>query len=254
MASFSKVGSLSLMLWLAPLLIAQSTASKPLPDAPSAQKESSTATSEGYVLGVIPQFNVTDAKNTKPLTPGGKFHLFVRQTFDPFQFIGVGFVAGIGQARDSFPDYGQGALGYAKRYGAALADNVNGAFWGNYVLPVALKEDPRYFRLGEGGTWHRVGYSLSRTVVTRTDSGNSRFNFSNIFGNIIAGGFSNLYYPQSDRGVGLTFQRAAVVTALGAVGGIGQEFLPDIDRMIFRHKKKQPPTPGSTPANPTDPK
>jgi hypothetical protein len=216
------------------------------PNAPSAQpsetqKQSDPQPSGGRVLGVVPEFNVASLKDSKPLSASGKWHLFVKQTFDPFQFVGVALTSGISQAQNQFPEYGQGGLGYAKRYGAGLADSVDGSFWGSFVLPVLLKEDPRYFRLGEGGTMHRVLYAASTTFVTRTDSGHRRFNFSNVLGNIIAGGISNSYYPDSERGVGLTFQRAAVVTGMGAVGGIAEEFLPDIDRKIFHRHKKNPP-------------
>lgn len=242
----------ALLLQISPSLTGQNPPST-LPNAPSAQqqesqKQSSPEPSGGRVFGVVPEFNVTSYKDVKPLTASGKWHLFVKQTFDPFQFVGVAFTSGISQAQNQFPEYGQGGLGYAKRYGAGLADSVDGSFWGGFVLPVLLKEDPRYFRLGEGSGMHRVLYAASTTFVTRTDSGHRRFNFSNVLGNIIAGGIANTYYPQSDRGVGLTFQRAAVVTAMGAVGGIAEEFLPDIDRKILhRHKKDKQPDSGSNP-------
>lgn len=221
--------------------------SAPLPDGPAPQQQApkphDQAKMGGRVLKVVPEFNVVDYSETKPLTPSGKFHLFIRQSLDPFQFVGVGLTSAISQAQDQFPEYGQGALGYGKRYGAGLADNLDGAFWGNFVLPVLLKEDPRYFRLGHGNVWKRIGYAASAAVVVRTDSGHRRPNYSNVTGNLIAGGIANTYYPESDRGLGLTFQRAFVVTAMGAVGGIGQEFLPDLDRLIFHRKKKDvPPT------------
>ncbi len=224
-----------------PALFAQTPPSNP-PAAPSghttAPAQENPKPSGGRVLGVVPEFNVASYQDAKPLTPGGKWHLFVKQTFDPFQFVGVGFTSGISQAQDQFTEYGQGAAGYGKRYAAGLADNVDGAFWGNFVLPVILKEDPRYFRLGKGSTMHRIGYAMATSVVTRTDKGTRRFNFSNVLGNLIAGGIANTYYPQSERGIGLTFQRAGVVTAMGALGGIAQEFLPDIDRKLFHRQKK----------------
>jgi hypothetical protein len=49
----------------------------------------------------------------------------------------------------------------------------------------------------------------------------------------VAGGISNLYYPASDRGIGLTFQRAFTVTAEGALGAIGVEFWPDFSGRLF---------------------
>ncbi|HEU5401420.1 MAG TPA: hypothetical protein VFU86_08690 [Terriglobales bacterium] len=219
---------------------AQSTQSPDLPDAPSAQqaKESKPKPSGGRVFGIVPEFNVTSIKDAKPLTAKGKWRLFVKQTVDPFTFVGAAFTSGLGQATDSFHDYGQGWAGYGERFGAAAADSVDGSLWGGFIFPVIFKQDPRYFRLGDGSIKHRIGYSISRIAVTRTDSGHHAFNFSEVLGNLVAGGIANAYYPQADRGVGLTFQRAGVVTGLGALGKIGQEFLPDIDRKFFHRQGK----------------
>ncbi len=235
----------TILLVLCAGVVAQDTQSTDLPDAPSAQqsseqqsKESKPKPSGGRVFGIVPEFNVTSLKDAKPLTAKGKWRLFVKQTADPFTFVGAVFTSGLGQATDEFHDYGQGAAGYAKRFGAATADSVDGSLWGGFIFPVMFKQDPRYFRLGEGSMKHRVSYAMSRVVVTRTDSGHRAFNFSEILGNLVAGGIANTYYPQSDRGVGLTFRRAGVVTALGALGKLGLEFLPDVDRKIFHRQKK----------------
>lgn len=232
--------SLAILLIFCAAAAAQNSQPSTLPDAPSAQqsKESSPKPSGGHVFGIVPQFNVTDARDAKPLTPKGKWRLFVKQTADPFTFLGAAFTSGIGQATDEFPAYGQGAAGYGKRFGAATADSVDSSLWGGFLLPVLFKEDPRYFRLGDGTIMHRSTYAMSRVVITRSDSGHRAFNFSEILGNLVAGGIANTYYPEADRGVGLTLRRAAVVSALGTLGKIGQEFLPDIDRKFFhRHKR-----------------
>ena|SRR5207253_8439994 len=48
------------------------------------------------MLGVVPMFGVTSRQNAPPLTAGGKFHLFVKSAFDPFQYV-AGWVAGWNQ-------------------------------------------------------------------------------------------------------------------------------------------------------------
>ncbi len=231
---------LTALLLLSTGTTAQTTQPTNLPDAPSAQKskESKPQPSGGKVFGVVPEFNVISARDAKPLTPGGKWRLFVKQTFNPFTVVGAAFTSGMGQATDDFHDYGQGAAGYGKRLGAATADSVDGSLWGGFIFPVMFKQDPRYFRLGEGSMKHRIRYAISRVVVTRTDSGHRAFNFSEVLGNLVAGGIANTYYPESDRGAGLTFRRAAVVTALGTLGKIGEEFLPDVDRKFFHRQQK----------------
>jgi hypothetical protein len=150
----------------------------------------------------------------------------------------VGFQAGLSQAEDEFPEYKQGVAGYGKRYGAAFADQVSSGFFSNYFYPVLFKDDPRYFRLGKGSTMHRLGYALVQEVVCHTDAGGRSFGWSNTLGALSAGGVSNLYYPENERGFALTMSRAGIAMLYGSLGGLADEFYPDIDRkFIHRHAK-----------------
>jgi hypothetical protein len=190
------------------------------------------------ILGVVPQFGVTSREHPAPLTPGQKFHLFAKSSFDPFEYVAAGFQAGLSQAQNEFPGYGQGAEGYGKRFGAGLADQVSSNFFANFFYPVLLKEDPRYFRSGQGSIKRRIAYSLAQEFVTRTDSGHRRFNFSNVLGAFSSGGLSNLYYPSTDRGLSLTMSRSAISLAYGSVGGLIDEFWTDIDHKLFHKHSK----------------
>lgn len=182
------------------------------------------------ILGIMPNFNTSYDQNAAPLSSGQKYRLAFRSMVDPFEFVAAAADAGISQAEDNFPGYGQGAKGYFKRFGAAYADSALGTFWGNALFPVLLKEDPRYFRKGTGSFTHRVLYSAATTVWCKRDNGTWGPNYGNVLGNIVAGGFSNLYYPSTDRGVGLTFERAFTVTAEGTLGALFNEFWPDVAR------------------------
>jgi hypothetical protein len=191
------------------------------------------------ILGVVPLFGMTSRHAPPPLSTGQKFHLFARSSFDPFEYAAAGFQAGLGQATNEFPGYGQGAEGYGKRFGASLADQVSSNFFANFFWPTLLKEDPRYFRLGEGSFKHRFFYSLAQEFVTRTDKGRRRFNFSNFFGAFSSGGLSNVYYPETDRGFSLTMSRSAISLLYGSAGGLIDEFWPDINRKVFHKHPKQ---------------
>ena len=212
------------------------------------------------VMGVLPQFGVTSRQNASPLTQRQKFHLFVKSAFDPVTIGVVGMQAGLSQAENEFPAYGQGAEGYGKRYGAAFADQVSSGFWSNYAYPVLLKEDPRYFRLGEGSFTTRTFYSIKQEFVCHTDKGGRMFHFSNVLGAFTSGAISNIYYPgkslarvipatatspaipvyyESERGVTLTMSRAAIALGYGTAGGIFSEFWPDIHQKFFgKHQAK----------------
>jgi len=171
------------------------------------------------------------------LTPKQKFYLMYKSTTDAYVFAFAALTAGIGQAQNSHAGYGQGAEGYAKRFGANYVDTADGNFWGNAVLPIVLHEDPRYFRLGHGTLTRRILYSMSTTVWCKRDNGTSGPNYANVMGNLIAGGISNLYYPAADRGFQQTIQNALTVTAEGMIGAALIEFWPDITNHY--HQKRQ---------------
>ncbi len=191
-----------------------------------------------HILGVIPSHGVTNDKNAAPLSSSAKFRLFTASATDPFALVGVGLQAGIGQLKNQFPDYGQGGSGYAKRLGASYSDFAMASFMTNYAFPSLLREDPRYFREGSGTFKKRLGHALASPFVTRTDSGSSRFNYSNVLGTITAGGISNAYYPSSDRGAGLVFSRAGVAILFGTASAVVAEFGPDVGRKLRGKPKK----------------
>ncbi len=242
-------GVLALVLVAAFSLVCRAQQSAQLPSAPVPQNQSSQTEQEiqkqeqsQRVLRVVPMFGVTSRQKAPPLTPGQKFHLMIKESLDPFQYVAVGLEAGLEQAANEFPAYGQGAAGYGKRYGATLADEVSGEFFGSFFYPVLFKQDPRYFRLGEGSVKHRIGYALTQEFVCHNDEGGRSFNWSAALGAVTAGGVSNAYYPSTDRGFGLTMNRAAIAVAYGSIGSIFDEFWPDIERKVF-HKKQATPTP-----------
>ena len=128
--------------------------------------------------------------------------------------------------KTTFSGYGQGAQGYAKRYGAAFADVAIGTFLGSAVLPSLLKQDPRYFYKGTGSKTSRTLYAIANSVICKGDNGRWQVNYSNMLGNLAAGGISNLYYPAQNRnGAELTFENAAIGTGATAATNLVEEFL-----------------------------
>lgn len=216
---------------------AQQPAPTPTPSLSGTEQEKEIQKKEQSqrILGVAPMFGVTSRHDAPPLTPGQKFHLFAKGSFDPFEYAAAGLQAGLSQAENEFPGYGQGAAGYGKRYGASLADQVSSNFFANFLYPTLFKEDPRYFRLGEGAIRHRILYSFAQEFTSHTDKGGRSFNWSNVLGAFSSGGLANVYYPKTDRGFGLTMSRSAISLAYGSVGGLVDEFWPDVQRKLF-HK------------------
>lgn len=178
------------------------------------------------VLGVIPNFYVSYVQNAAPLNPRQKFQLSFRDAIDPVTFILIGATAGIQQAVNQFPGYGQGAQGYGKRYGASYADFASGTLFGSVIFPAIFKQDPRYFYKGTGTTRSRVLYAIANAVICKGDNGHWQANYSSILGNLASGGMSNLYYPpQNQRGAALTFEVAGVGVAATAADNLIQQFV-----------------------------
>lgn len=151
----------------------------PSPEAKSSPQSQEKKEPE-RIFGIVPAYTITDERNAPALKSKEKFHLFVSGTLDPFPFVVYAIQAGIEQARDSHSGYGQGAAGYARRFGAALGDGTSARFFSTYAFPSLIHQDPRYFRKGEGSGWSRAGYSISRGFVTRSDSGKTQANWSNV--------------------------------------------------------------------------
>lgn len=178
------------------------------------------------VLGVIPNFYIVYGGSAPPLDAKQKYRLAWRTAIDPTSFLGAGILAGIEQGANTFPAYGQGTAGYAKRFGAAYADGFSANLLSNAVFPALFKQDPRYFYKGTGSVRSRVGYAIANSVVCKGDNGRWQPCYSGILGSLAAGGISNLYYPAADRnGVALTFENTALGIAGGAISNLFEEFL-----------------------------
>jgi len=211
-------------------------------------QEQKTGTSNDRLFFTLPNFlTVENANQIPPLSAKQKFKVVARSSFDYIEFPWYGFLAGISQAQNSEPGYGQGAEGYGKRYGAAFADGTIENFWTSAILPSVLHEDPRFYELGEGSFGHRTWYAMSRIVVTRTDSGHSQFNFSEIFGSAIAAGISTYtYHPHADQTLGNTASVWGSQIGYDTITIVVKEFWPDIRRKIRGHKDQSAaPTPTS---------
>jgi Carboxypeptidase regulatory-like domain len=176
------------------------------------------------ILGVVPNFYVSYAPDAAPLASKQKMDLAWKSTFDPVTVALTAVTAGAEQAQNAFSDYGQGIAGYAKRFGAAYADNITSTFIGSAILPAILKQDPRYFYKGTGSTRSRLLYALANSVICKGDNGHWQPNYSAILGGFASGGISNLYYPDKDRGNALVFENTLIGTGETAIFNVFQEF------------------------------
>jgi hypothetical protein len=196
------------------------------------------------IFGVIPNFYVSYVPDAAPLATKQKFQLAWRSTIDPVNFAITGVIAGVQQATNTPSGYGQGAQGYAKRYGASYADLVTGTFIGGAILPSLLKQDPRYFYKGTGSVRSRVLYALANSVICKGDNGHWQANYSSILGSLAAGGISNLYYPAQNRnGAALVVENTLIGIGETAATNLLQEFVIRKLTPNLSHQQSTTPSP-----------
>jgi hypothetical protein len=178
------------------------------------------------ILGILPNFYVSYVSDAAPLTRKQKFKLAAHVSVDPVTFFTTGVASGIEQWQGDFSGYGQGFSGYAQRYAASYGDRLSSTFFGAALLPSLFHQDPRYFYRGHGRVAKRALYAVSTVVICKGDNGKWQPNYSNVLGNLAAGGISTLYYPREQQhSVQVTVTNTLIGTATGAIGTLFQEFL-----------------------------
>jgi hypothetical protein len=174
------------------------------------------------IFGVLPNYTTVDTARVPKQTTRESFTIAGLSTFDPAVYPFIGLTTALGQ--------GSSGQAYGERYATAFADNAIGNFMTTAIMPSLTHQDSRYYRRGEGGVFSRLAYAASRSVVTRTRSGTTTFNVSEVAGTAAAAGLSNIYYSPADRTAGGTLTRWGTQMMWDTVANELKEFWPDIRR------------------------
>ncbi len=244
------------MLCASPLLQAQQLAvstsndaaslpAAPEPQTVTAQTPANAAAADDHedgqqkrILGIIPNFRSVNADvHLPPQSVGEKFKTATEDTFDYSSIFIPLAVAGYDYGRNNTPEFGKGGVGYGRYLWHSVVDQTVENYMVEFFVPVATHEDTRYYSLARGGFLKRAGYSMSRVVVTRTDSGGRSFNFSEVVGAGAAAGISNLYYPSRERSFSNTGTQWATSVGIDALGFLVKEFSPDISHALLHGGK-----------------
>jgi hypothetical protein len=252
------VAIVALLVWLAngTYCPAQRRVVAELPDAPKPQqanevdvKAKGRRSRTTYEILARRSFFFPDlAYTNKPLTSAQKFLLATDESVAPSGLIVATMSAGISQAQNSWPGYGQGWNGYGQRYGAKLALSASTDMFGTFLLPSVLHHDPRYFVLARGTLSQKIGHALKRVVVTPTDAGGEAVNVSGVLGPLAAEGLANTYLPDAERTAGRTFERFGIQLAVIAGSNVVKEFWP----AIFKTLRIAKFAPGANAGDPPD--
>jgi hypothetical protein len=205
-------------------------------DAPPDPAASADQAEPGHqrIFGIIPNYRTSPMlKGYQPLTRSAKFKIATDDSLDRGTFVLAALFAADAQLTTATPSFGSGAGAYARYYPAALSDLVLGDLMAEAISPVALHQDPRYFRRGTGSGWSRLGYAVGQIFWTHADSGGTQFNFSEVAGNATAVAIGNAYYPDN-RSLSGNVSKLSLQLGVDAAANILKEFSPDLDRIFSR--------------------
>jgi hypothetical protein len=215
-------------------------AQKNLPNAPTAQGQADDqpAPQTKRILGIIPNFRAvsTDVK-LPPQSVKDKFMDATQDSFDYSSILIPGMLAAYSMGTNATPEFHEGAAGYARYFWHAAVDQTSENYMVEFIVPVITHQDTRYYTLGRGGFLKRTGYALTRSVITRSDSGKEEFNISEVVGAGAAAGLSSLYYPGRERSIGNTGKEWGLDVGIDAVSYVVREFWPDINHKLFHGAK-----------------
>ena len=232
---------------------------KDLPEAPvpkqeqASHKHDNAFRSTVEVLGRRSIFFPDLAASPGPLDAKQKLELFADKSVAPSRFLSSAAGAGIHQALDSLPAYGQGMSGYGKRLGSSMATGASSEFFGTFLFASLMHRDPRYFVSLRGSPWRRISYGVSRLVITRTDAGTEGANLPGLLGPLFAESLANSYLPAQEQTAGRTFQRYGIRLGFTAGANIVKEYWPTIFRNLRIGKVAPGLSPDPAPASPRPP-
>jgi hypothetical protein len=138
--------------------------------------DSGQSSSSSAVLASSAAHPPQDLTYTRP-TQKMKLRNYFFDMFGPYPIAGAALAAGINQAYNSPPEWGQGAEAYGKRFGSNFA--IAGvSTTTRYALAQAFREDTLYYRCECKGVFPRLGHAVISTVTARRgDDGHRVFSF-----------------------------------------------------------------------------
>lgn len=191
------------------------------------------------------------SKELPGLSSTQKAYLAGRDVIDPFNLVTIVGYSGIVVASNAHTAYGPGFRGFGRLTGYSLVEDMQGEFFGTFLIPSLAHQDPRYYRMPGRPLTKRLLNAVSHTVITRHDNGDRMLNYATLLTYPISAELTNLYVPGVQTDGTSTAKRIGLGLATDPVGQIVAEFLPDFAkrihiRVIFVQQILQQVAQGST--------
>lgn len=174
----------------------------------------------------------TNGPQVKPLTPKEKRWLAVRNVVDPFNAITILGGSAIAVGSDADSPYGPGMKGFARNVGVSYTQDMTGEFFGTFLIPSIVHQDPHYHRMPNASIPRRTGHAILQVVWAQGDNGKGMVNYAGLVGSAIDGEISNLYVPGEKTDPRSTAARYAIGAGTAPLDNFITEFMPDLARRI----------------------
>lgn len=171
-----------------------------------------------------------------PITARDNLRSAIKDIIDPFNLLTIGADSAFGIATDSHTPYGPGAMGITKYAGVSMTEDLTGEFFGTFLVPSLVGQDPHYHREPFVSVPRRILHAVTQVVWTQSDSGTPMLNYANLVGGIATAIVSNTFVPGPGRqGFANTSERLAIAFATSPSGNLITEFVPDLASHINLH-------------------
>jgi len=183
----------------------------------------------GY-LHVGDKWDVTINKGeqVRPLTGLDKVHYGFEEEKNPIAVFDAAWSAGYEQLRNAQPKFGSDSAGYGERLGAAAFRQGTYRLLGDGVFPAWLHEDPRYYRVADGGFWHRAAQSALQVLISHRDDGTRGPAYACFLGEATANSLPLTFYPHSGQKFRVAAMGFGFSLADDAALKLFREFAPDL--------------------------
>ena len=188
------------------------------------------------LFGVVPNYRTVEASIPfAPLTSRQKLSIASHDSFDWPTYPLAALMTFVMPGKEETKRYGTGWSGFANRYVRTSSDQIIGNMLTEAFIPIMLRQDPRYFRLGTGTFWSRLRGSVAQIAVAHNDSGHLTFNTSEFLGNAMAVSISNTYSPNLRSWFDST-EKLGLMVGTDMLSNVVKEFGPDVKQHLpHRH-------------------
>ena len=173
-----------------------------------------------------------DGPKVKPMTPGEKAWLAVRNVGDPFNGITILGSSAIAVGSDAHSPYGPGMRGFGRYVGVSYAQDMTGEFIGTFLIPSVVHQDPHYHRMPDASMKRRIAHAIYQVAWTQGDNGKGMVNYADLLGFAVDDAIGNLYVPGRETDLPASAQRYGIGLATAPIDNFVSEFLPDVARHI----------------------